>query len=250
MNQKLKLGLLLYLLGLIGVLSMLTVTIPMDSFPKEVLDRISPDTLKYLLLINPAVLLLLSVLGGTLLYDKMGFSVPLLTGILDSNWSKVDAGSRIKSGILFGILTGFLTSGTGLLFQSYIPKEFTEISERIELTAFARLAYGGITEELMIRYGFMTFIVWLVSKIFGKLNNQTYIIGIAVSTILFAIGHFPVVFSAVPDPSFILFLYVFIGNSIAGVFFGWLYWKKGLEAAIVGHMFTHIVMMAFEQWGG
>lgn len=247
MSSKLKLGLSLYLLGFIGVLSMLTVTIPMDSLPKEVVDKISPDTLKYLLLINPSILLLIGVVLGTSLHEKVGLSVPILSGLLQGSSSRVDGASRIKSGVVLGIISGLLTSATGFLFSSYIPQEFTEISEKVKLTVFARLAYGGITEELMIRYGFMTLIVWIVYKISGRLSNLTYITGIAISTILFAVGHFPVVFSAVADPSLVLFLYVFIGNSIAGVIFGWLYWKKGLEAAIVGHMFTHIVMLLAER---
>ena len=53
MNVKLKLGVALFILGLFGVFTMLTITIPLDSLPKEVLEKISPSTLKYLVLINP-----------------------------------------------------------------------------------------------------------------------------------------------------------------------------------------------------
>jgi uncharacterized membrane protein YjjP (DUF1212 family) len=31
-------------------------------------------------------------------------------------------------------------------------------------------------------------------------------------------------------------------NGLAGVAFGYLYWKHGLEAAIAGHMSAHVVM--------
>ena len=48
-----KLGMALFILGLFGVLTMLTVTMPLNSLPKEVLEKISPETLKYLVLINP-----------------------------------------------------------------------------------------------------------------------------------------------------------------------------------------------------
>lgn len=53
MTVKLKLGIALFILGLFGVLTMLTVTMPLNSLPKEVLEKISPETLKYLVLINP-----------------------------------------------------------------------------------------------------------------------------------------------------------------------------------------------------
>jgi hypothetical protein len=53
MTVKLKLGIALFILGLFGVLTMLTVTMTLNSLPKEVLEKISPETLKYLVLINP-----------------------------------------------------------------------------------------------------------------------------------------------------------------------------------------------------
>ena len=31
-------------------------------------------------------------------------------------------------------------------------------------------------------------------------------------------------------------------NLVAGMVLGWLYWKKGLESAIIAHMIAHIVV--------
>jgi hypothetical protein len=31
-------------------------------------------------------------------------------------------------------------------------------------------------------------------------------------------------------------------NGVAGIAFGYLYWKDGLEAAMIGHMSAHVVM--------
>ena len=54
-------------------------------------------------------------------------------------------------------------------------------------------------------------------------------------------------FNAIKNPTIELLAYVLIGNSIAGLFFGWLYWKNGLEAAFIGHIFAHVVMIIGEQ---
>jgi hypothetical protein len=54
-------------------------------------------------------------------------------------------------------------------------------------------------------------------------------------------------FNAVQNPTILLLTYVLIGNSIAGLFFSWLYWKKGLEAAFIGHIFAHVAMIIGEQ---
>ena len=247
MNKKFKLGLALFFIGLLGVLTLLSVTIPLDSLPKEVLEKISPQTLKYLVLINPTILLLIAVVVGTLLYDKVRLSVPTISSILKIEDPKIKFIDQIKSGIFFGLVTGILTTTIGLIFKSSIPQEFIEVGNKIKVTTFARFAYGGLTEELLMRFGFMTLMIWIIFKVNKKLNNVTYWTGIILASILFAVGHFPVVFNAVKNPTIELLAYVLIGNSIAGLFFGWLYWKKGLEAAFIGHIFAHVAMIIGEK---
>ncbi len=247
MNKKLKLGLTLFIIGLLGVFTMLTVTIPLDGLPKEVLDKISPQTLKYIVLINPTILLLISVFVGTLLYDKVGFSVPTISSILKIEQPKVKFTEQIKFGVLLGLLAGVLIVLVGAIFKSSLPQAFIDLGNKIKLTTIARFLYGGLTEELLLRFGFMTLVVWIVFKITKNLGDSTYWIGIILASILFAVGHFPVVFSAVENPTITLLTYILVGNSVAGLFFGWLYWKKGLEAAFIGHIFAHVAMIIGEQ---
>ncbi len=247
MTYKAKLGLTLFVLGALGVISMLTVSIPLDNLPKEVLDRFTPDTIKLLTLINPAVLLLVSVIIGTILFDKVKLSVPTITFLLKSENGHISFFDQLKYGILLGLITGILTTAVGLIFKSSLPQEFIELGNKIKITTIARFAYGGFTEELLMRFGFMTLIVWLVFKITKQLNKVTYWVGIILATFLFAAGHLPVVFSTVSNPSIALLTYILVGNSLAGIFFGWLYWKKGLEAAFIGHIFAHIAMLIGEQ---
>ncbi|MBC6605507.1 CPBP family intramembrane metalloprotease [Hymenobacter sp. BT188] len=247
MNKKLKLGLALFIIGLLGVFTMLTVTIPLENFPKEVLDKISPQTLKFLVLLNPTILLLIAVVVGTVLYDKVGLTVPTISSILKIEDAKKKFMSQIKFGVLFGLVAGILTTIIGLIFKSSIPQELIEVGNKIKVTTLARFAYGGLTEEILMRFGFMTLVVWIIFKLSKKLNNSTYWIGIILASVLFAIGHFPVIFNAVQNPTISLLTYILVGNSIAGLFFGWLYWKKGLEAAFIGHIFAHVAMISGEQ---
>ena len=246
MNKKLKLGLALFALGLLGVLTMLTVTISLDSLPKEVAQKFTPQQLQFLILINPTFLLLVAVVVGTILYDKVGLTVPTISAILKIAEPKTTFIEQLKYGISFGLLTGILTTFVGLIFKSSIPKELV-VGNKVKISTLARFGYGGFTEELLMRFGFMTLVVWIVFKITKQLNNRTYWIGIILATLLFSVGHFPVVFSVVKNPTVSILTYILLGNSIAGIFFGWLYWKKGLEAAFIGHIFAHLAMIIGEQ---
>lgn len=246
-RKKLLLGLILFGLGLIGILSMLTMDIPIPLEAEAVLKaKFTSQQIKLLVLINPTIMLGVSVIIGTLLYQKINFKLPVIeriTGIKNDDFLIL---SILKYGILGGVFSGVLISLIGLIFNPMLPEEFLELGESIKPTLASRFLYGGFTEEILMRFGLMTFIVWLLSKIFRGTKPITYWMGIIVATILFALGHFPIAYQAVESPSTGLLTYIVIGNTIGGLIFGWLYWKKGLESAFLAHIFAHIIMVMAE----
>ena len=97
-----------------------------------------------------------------------------------------------------------------------------------------------------MRFGLMTLLIWIASKIFKGTNSIVYWIGIVIAAIIFALGHFPIAYQSVNNPSVGLLAYILIGNTIGGLVFGWLYWKKGLECAFLAHIFAHLIMVIAE----
>ena len=250
-GEKFKIGLWLFVIGLIGVLSLLLTDIPFDQLPlpeealKE-LESIPAIVLKLLMLINPTILLVIFVIIGTVLYKKVNLKVPIIEGLVKKeNLSQNN--SILKSGIVWGIIAGILMMVLLFAIKGYLPEAYLNLGEKFKLHVLTRFLYGGITEELIMRFGLMTFLVWLISLVSGHLNARVYWIAIIVAALLFGLGHFPIVFMMVKSPSFILLSFILFANMIGGIIFGWLYWKKGLEAAIVGHIFAHVAMLAFEQ---
>jgi hypothetical protein len=68
------------------------------------------------------------------------------------------------------------------VFNSIIPQAFKSIESNVELTLLARFGYGGITEELLMRFGLMTTLVWSISKITKRLNSIIYWAEIGISS--------------------------------------------------------------------
>jgi len=222
---------------------MLTMTIPLKDLPEQ-FTQFSPITIKLLILVNPTIMLIIAVLVGTILYDKVNLTVPTISSLLKIDSSQtIKFPQQLKYGVLLGLLAGILIVLFTSVFGAVIPQEFELLNNKMQPTLLARFGYGGLTEELLLRFGFMTLVVWIASKLTKKLNSPIYWIGIVTSTILFAIGHFPVVYASVTHPSLVLLTYILIGNSIAGLVCGWLYWKKGLEAAFIAHIFAHVAMV-------
>ncbi|WP_162416787.1 CPBP family intramembrane glutamic endopeptidase [Cyclobacterium roseum] len=246
-KKKFYLALILFVLGMLGMLSILTMDIPL---PEEVLsvleDQFTPTQIKLLILINPTIILIVAVLVGTLLYQKVNLSVPIIEKFLDIKQDSIQLREILLFGISGGILTGIILSLLGL-FRLISPSEFDLLSGQLQLTLPARFLYGGITEEIFMRFGLMTLLVWLGAKLSKGIKSQIYWMGIIISSLIFAIGHFPVVFQTVGNPSIIMITYVLLGNTIGGLVFGWLYWKKGLESAFLAHIFAHVVMVLTEK---
>ena len=245
---KVRLWLCVSFLGLIGVVSLLASEIPLPDLPKQLTDRFSSTEIQLLVLINPTILIILFSLLGTVLYDKVRLRVPVLEVALN----KVDRlpyslRDIFRFGIIMGIVAGSMIIGISRIFDPYLPAAFLESTKGQDLSILSRVFYGGIAEEIMMRFGLMSFFVWLVFKISKKLNNASYWIGIVLSSIIFAFGHFPILFQTVADPGAFLYAYIIIGNSVGGLIFGYVYYKKGLESAMIAHAMAHVTMIGIER---
>ncbi|NJK84117.1 MAG: CPBP family intramembrane metalloprotease [Saprospiraceae bacterium] len=248
-NKNLALGSILTIMGLIGIASLLTIDVPFPPDIKAVLDaRFTERQLKLLVLVNPTLLLLIAVVVGTVLYQKAKLRVPIIEKIVGIKNDGISISRILKYGILGGVLSGILLITIGLLFQPILTEELKVLGDQVKPSVAARFLYGALTEEILMRYGFMTFVVWLCSKIFRGTTQIVYWIGIITATLIFAVGHFPVVYNAVEQPTASLLTYILIGNSVGGVIFGWLYWKTGLESAIIAHLFSHVMILLINQF--
>lgn len=235
----------LFLLGLMGIVSTLTMELPIDPKIKaELLKYFTPNELKLVAIVNPAILLFVAVLAGIFTYKKSGFKMPLIDRFFDledqveKNWLK-NTGFVLLLGFVCGLVLGSLSK------LPFIPEQFKELETNFQPNLLVRFLYGGITEEIMMRFGFMSLVVWLSQLITKQTNAITYWIGILISSLLFAAGHLPVLFQAVPNPEVSMIVYVILGNAIGGIVFGWVYWKKGLEYAFLAHIFAHVGMLVF-----
>lgn len=259
MRFNTRLFVILWLAGFGGCLSLLL--IDLDALIKIVpipagtqIPEFTP-ALKLLSLIQPAVLLAVAVLVGVALAPKVGLSSP----VAEAAASGGDPISAFKPQIIPGIAGG-LAGGVSLVLIASILKPFLSPEILVRLGEYGkvlplptRLLYGGIIEEFLLRWGLMTFLVWAAWRLFQKGRGQpkpAFFVGaILVSSLLFAVGHLPVAFMLFPKPTFALIVFAIVGNSAFGLIAGYLYWKKGLESAMLAHALTHVVLFTASCFG-
>ena len=152
-----------------------------------------------------------------------------------------------KLAVPLGIATALVIKFGDIFFTKYIP-QLVAVSEEMPVWKALLVApYGGVVEELLLRLFVVSLFAWLISKILkvaepvkSSAVMWTAIIG---ASILFGIGHLPATATIVPLTSIVVTRALLL-NGIGGVVFGWLYWKKGLEYAMVAHFTTDIVLHA------
>ena len=250
--NKPRLFLILFAAGMIGVLSFLLVDLAalvslMPVRPGTEVPTFTP-LLKVASLMQPSVLLGLAVLLGVVLAPKVELSAPVAEAIV----APLPIGPRFKPQLLPGIIGGVIGATFVVLFSAvlrpFLAPEIIERSEKFAkvLPLATRLLYGGITEELLLRWGFMTLVVWLgwrfLQKRNGKPTRGVLVGSILVSSLVFAAGHLPLAFMLIPEATLVIVIFVLTANSAFGLICGYLYWNKGLESAIIAHMVGHVIM--------
>ncbi|KAB1991115.1 CPBP family glutamic-type intramembrane protease, partial [Haemophilus parainfluenzae] len=66
---------------------------------------------------------------------------------------------------------------------------------------------------------------------------------IVLSALLFGLGHVPLALTLGAPVTAVVITYLILGNAIFGLIAGYLYWRHGLESAMMAHMMAHLVML-------
>ncbi|MEO6335112.1 MAG: CPBP family glutamic-type intramembrane protease [Pyrinomonadaceae bacterium] len=260
MASKKRLFLILWIAGICGVLSFLLVDIsavirafplPEGTPPPELPP---PALLKLATVFQPAVLTSLAVIIGMWLAPKVGLHAPTAEAIAERRPVWPELRRQLFPGIVSGLLSGIGIVAIWVIAKPFMPAEFVE--RAVEFNKFiphaVRILYGGFTEEILLRWGFMTFLVWLFDRIARSKNSGDpaqpqsilFWISIFISAIAFGAGHLPVASALAGGLTIPIAIFVIVGNSIFGIVAGFLYWRSGLEAAMLAHMSAHLVLIA------
>lgn len=102
--------------------------------------------------------------------------------------------------------------------------------------------YGAIVEEVGLRVFVMGAMAWLLSRLTGgQPRTWVMIVALLFAALVFGAGHLPLAAQLAPLTVGVV-ARVIAYNAFAGIVFGWLYWKRGLEHAMLAHLCADIVL--------
>lgn len=238
-------------LALPGILSLIPVVMEqIEALPLDVLGELAempPALVVALSLINPLILLVIAVVIGNLLAPRIGLRSLVAEKVSHETpiWSELRPHIPLALGI--GILFAFVVLGLDALMN---PFEGTDLAVAEPATLPGLLSqlvlgllYGGIVEELLLRWGVMSLLVWIGWRIFQRGSGQAHPVlvwvAITLAAVLFGIGHLPALASMVELTPLIIFRTILL-NALGGMIFGWLFWKRNLEVAMAAHAAGHV----------
>jgi hypothetical protein len=245
----LKTFIAIVLAGVAGVLALIPVTIPQVTSIIAANPALAdlPDAVIVLAaLANALLLLIVAAIAGSLIAPRMGLRSLIA--------EKVSFGKKVfpelRSSLLLAFTGGLvLAIVIGILDSLFLPFMGEEIQAAtgFDVHPLVQLAmgmlYGGITEEILLRWGVMSVLVWLGWILFQRAKRPPtpflFWAAIILAAVLFGIAHLPAMASMVELNTMIIFRTVFL-NAIGGIFYGWLFWRRHLEAGMVAHASTHI----------
>jgi hypothetical protein len=184
---------------------------------------------------------------GIILGRQMNMSPPLLWSALSRQegaaqklWPAIGLATVV--GLLFGAALVILR----WVCQPYLPDELPTLGHRGVVGGLAVSFGAAVAEEVWFRFGLMTLLVWFVTRIKGPSlpsAGQVWSV-ILLSSISFGIAHLPQLISY-GAASIYAITATMLGNIMVGTLYGWLYWQRGLFAAIIAHFSVDLMLHVF-----
>ena len=191
--------------------------------------------------LQSGALLALAVWAGVAFSPRVGLSAPVFGAVA----ARSSVWPALRPQLLPGTLGG-LTGGAILLWCArFTPAALAAAKRTFHASLIVRVLYGGFTEELFVRWGAMSFLLWCGGKasyLPEKAPGTAWVwVAIVGSALFFAAGHLPAASRLAGGLTREITAYVLSGNTAFGILAGWLFWRHGLESAMLCHALAHVV---------
>ena len=196
-----------------------------------------------LLMLNPLVLLVLAAWCGAMVAHRVALR-SVLAGTASpqarhEGWGWA-AAVGLSTGAALAMLDAWAAPWLGASWESFLQ----QASQPTVQTIAIGMLYGGITEEVLMRWGLMGSLAWAVWVWTGKRHLvQAWVVSAVITALVFGVAHLPVLAAQVELTTGVVARTLGL-NTLAALVYGWVCWRHHLEAAMVCHACTHVAMGA------
>ena len=250
-----KLALVLWLASLAGAALVLPYVLALQrAAVAAAIERTHMGAAQLLLIstAQTALLLLIAVLAGLWASRRLGLAVPLVSAWLTAQPLPRDAGRSLLWAFAIGLAVGAVLILLDMLVFAHMPSLAPLVNSAsnggARPSAWQGLLasfYGGIDEEILLRLGLMSVLALGLRALFRRrdiaLPPAIFWTANILAAVLFGLGHLPATAALVPLTAAVVLRAIML-NGVAGIVFGVLFRRYGLEWAMVSHFAADIVL--------
>jgi hypothetical protein len=188
---------------------------------------------------------------GLFFGQNVGLGAPLLNDLLNR---KPGSGKRLfldaKLAVCLGLGLGALMVLLRFVAEPFLPPELPELGHRGALGGLLVSIGAAVGEEVWLRLGVLTIVARTFLYLYRR-DGVDAVVGwssVVFSAIAFGVMHLPQLASygaATP----VGIVATVLGNTLVGMLFGWLYWRRSLIAAMFAHFAVDIVLHVLTAFG-
>ena len=208
-----------------------------DDVKRQILAQIGNDQSLYYLITTLQTLLYTLIFGffGYILSDKIGLMKPVK---LEKKPVLVTLGMTL--------FTGLVLCTDLFYFKNHIPQVAALYQGKPSFAYWmASVLYGGVIEEILLRLLMMSLLAFLAWKLFFRSEaappTGVLIAANVMAALLFAASHLPSTVQMFGELTPMILLRCFLLNGIAGMVFGYLYRKYGIQYSMMAHAGAHVI---------
>lgn len=204
--------------------------------------------------VNNGLVLLVLVLLGAYAAPRVGLRSHLLARTAGDDAPETTFREELPLAVGLGVASSVVVLLLDVAFAPFVAAALSRLPQQSatveSVLAFVpvRFLYGGITEEILLRFGLLAVLAFVGYRLLGR-GDATPSSGVmwgavVLSALLFGVGHLPAASATFGGLAPAIVVRTVLLNAVAGVAFGWLYWRRSLEAAMVAHGSFHVLLVA------
>lgn len=251
-----RLFFVLWIASVIGIVLVLPYNFAMIPIPPS--SKLPPlYVLIPLLVAQGAIFLGLLTLAGLFFANRTGLSAPILEAWIQGQGIRARINGILVPSILLGVMGTLLILALELaVFQPAIRHQNPASASALSLWAHQPAAwkgllasfYGGIDEEIALRLFALSLFAWLGRFVQRKPDGRPSVsvlwVANVIAALLFGLGHLPM-YSALVSLTPLVVVRAVVLNGLLGIAFGYLYFTRGLESAMLSHFSADLLLHVF-----
>lgn len=252
-----KLFLILLAASVVGTLGVLPYSMALQGTTGPAAKSALPlpmPALVALTVLQSAVLFALAIALGMWAGRRTGLGPRILPAALEGE----SIGGRLRAIVAPSLILGILAALAIIVLDVFVFRPLLEAQVGAAAEGLTRAGarpaawkgllaslYGGINEELLLRFGLLSFFAFVGGRILrtppGPSTTAVLWIANFAAAILFGLGHLPATSQILPLSTLVV-VRALVLNGVGGIAFGYLYFTRGLESAMLAHFTADIVL--------